>query len=265
MRRFRKVTVIGLLTAGLGIGGFAIPLSAADALVHAVYKRQLYTQTDAGTPTATPCGCVFTAVVEAAGSNDVMEAVVSSTTGAGGGLAPQYEEEFLPARWVHALISGFPDQAALDAAWMNGEFSFSIAGRSEGHSRPSVHLSGDEYPSSAPHIRNFEAAQSVDASKDFVLGWEGFENGSTNDLVFVSIRKMPEETTVFNTPFIEETGRLDGTTSVVTIPGGVLKPGTEYLAYVRFDKVISRTRSGNAGGIGVASYSKGTHFSLKTR
>jgi hypothetical protein len=254
-----------LLMAGLGVGGGAIRISAADALLHAVFKRQIYAQTDAGTPAATPCGCIFTAVVEAAGSNDVTEATVASTSGAGGGLALQYEEEFLPGRWIHSMVSGFPDQKALDAAWMNGEYSFSIKGKSESHAKPSLHLSGDDYPSNPPHIRNFDAAQSVNASQAFVLGWEGFEEGTTNDFVYVSIRKLPEETTVFNTPFIEEPNRLNGTATVVSIPAGVLKPGTEYVAYVRFDKVMSRTQGGAGGGIGVASYSKGTHFSLKTR
>jgi hypothetical protein len=265
MRRDLQTAGIGLAIAVIVAGGGAFRVSGGDALLHCVYKRQLFTQTDAGSPTPQSCGSVFCALVEASGSNSVASAQVSSTTGAGGGLTAQYEEEFLPSRWVYSLLGAFPDKEALDAAWMNGEFSFSITGASDGASAPTLHLSGDAYPANPPHIRNFNDAQAVDASKSFVLGWEGFDEGTTNDFVFVSVRKMPEETTVFNTPFLEETGRLDGTATVVSIPAGTLKPGSEYYCYVRFDKVISRTGSGTGGGAGVASYSKGTHFVLKTR
>jgi hypothetical protein len=51
---------------------------------------------------------------------------------------------------------------------------------------------------------NFEAAQAVDSTKEFVLHWGAFEEGTTNDFTFVLIRRAQDGKPVTNTLFIAE-------------------------------------------------------------
>ena len=244
----------------------SLPLSvrAADVSLYAVYKRQVYFQADAGAPALQCSPYIFNAVVEPTGSNSVTAAVLTAPNTNQIPLAFWHENEILPRRWLWAMCAIYPTQTALDAAWPNGNYSFSISGATDGLKTPALNLPGDFYPPKPPHIQNYLEAQMVDASQDFVLRWDAFESGTTSDFVLVAIRNKADCNPVFNTPFLEEPNNLNGTATSVVIPAGTLKPGEHYDAYVRFDKIIARDTTSYPGAIGHVSYAKGTHCSLNT-
>jgi hypothetical protein len=203
-------------------------------------------------------------MIEAAGSNAVSSASLGLSNTPPRSLEPGIEAEFLPYRWVSLAVAAYPDQAALDAAWPNGDCTFSIFGASDGAKTATLKLTGDAYPAQPPHILNYADTQKVDASKDFTLKWDPFVGGTTNDFCFVLIKKVTNDLPVTNTPFIGEPNTLDGTVDEIVIPAGTLAPGEDYDVYVRFDKVVDRNTTSYPGTVGVASYASGTHLLLKT-
>jgi hypothetical protein len=254
------------LKAGLVLAFLAIawlPANAADINLYAIYKRQVFVQTNSGVPSPRCCSFMFDAIVELTESNSITAAALAAPGGTQTALPVSEEQEFLPHRWMSWTCGSFPNQEALDSAWANGEYTFFIFGTRDKLMTPGLKLSGDAYPTNAPHVQNFVEAQSVDAAQNFAVRWDPLPEGTTNDVVFVSVRSVAGNTTVFNTPFLKGEGTLDGTASAVTIPAGTLAPGCEYDVYVRFDKVSQRNVEA-AGVVGQASYAVGTHFSLKT-
>jgi hypothetical protein len=252
---------VGLVLSFLGLAW--LPAKAADVNLYAIYKRQVYVQTNSSIPAPRCCSFMFDAIVELTESNSITAAGLAAPGGAQTALAVSQEKEFLPHRWMSWTCGSFPNREELDSAWASGEYTFFIFGTRDKLMTPALKLSGDAYPTNAPHVQNFVEAQSVDATQDFVVRWDPLPEGTTNDVVFVSVRSLAGNTSVFNTPFLKGEGMLDGTASSVTIPAGTLAPGSEYDVYVRFDKVSERNVD-SKGVIGQASYAVGTHFSLKT-
>jgi hypothetical protein len=259
--RVRNGFGVGLTMAFLWLA--YAPGMAADISLVALYKRQVFVQTNAG-PAFPRCSpFMFDAIVELAGSNSVAAAAVAAPGGAQTALTVSEEREFLPRRWFSWTCGSFPTQEALETTWPNGKYSFFIFGISNRFTAPALSLAGDTYPTNAPHIQNFVEAQAVDPATDFSLRWDAFPEGTTNDVVFVSVRSVAEQVAVFSTAFLKREGGLDGTATAVTIPAGILAAGQDYDVYVRFDKVLERNEV-MPGVAGLASYASGTHFILKT-
>jgi len=240
-----------------------IAMAGPDVTVYTVYKRQVFTQTNSEAPSPRCCSWIFDAVVEHASSNSA-----SAMLGVGGKpaihLETGYAVEFLPMRWISLAYSTYPDQKALDERWPNGEYTFSIFGGNDGAKTSVLKLSGDAYPN-APHIQNYAEAQAVDSGKDFSVRWDSFEEGTTNDSIFVLVTRARDQQPISNTSFVGEANALDGTANSVVISGGTLAANEEYDVYVRFDKIVATDGSSYLGAFGQASYAAGTHFMLKTR
>ena len=253
-----------LILSGVILVSPVRPLKAADVSVFAIYKRQVYVQTNEAAPVLKCCPYVFDAIVELTSSNSVSSATVGLSNSPARPLENGFEAEFLPLRWVSLNCAVFPDQNALDTTWPDGDYTFSIFGATDGAVTSTLNLSGNDYPAQPPHIQNFAEMQSVDASKDFTLRWDTFVGGTTNDFCFVLLKRARDETPVSNTPFIGEPNALDGTIGEIVIPAGTLVPSEDYDVYVRFDKVVARNTTSYPGVVGHASYACGTHVSLKT-
>src|SRR5262249_1042173 len=113
----------------------------------------------------------------------------------------------------------FGTKAALDSAYANGTYTLSLKTHDDGAKTLVFSLTGDTYPA-IPHISNWNDTQSVDRGKDFVLTWDAFPGGTTNDYVQVQIEdNSTNSQTIFDTPQYSETNYLNGTSTSVTIPG----------------------------------------------
>jgi hypothetical protein len=259
--RIRNGIRVGLLVAFFWLA--CKPAQAAEISLVALYKRQVFVQTNAGPPAPRCSPYMFDAIVELAGSNSISAAALAAPGGSQTALTVSEGREFVPRRWFSWTCGSYSNLEELESAWPNGKYSFFIFGSSNRLMTPTLSLGGDAYPTNAPHIQNFTEAQAVDPAKDFAVRWNPLPGGTTNDLVFVSVRSLADQGAVFSTAFLKGEGALDGSATDVTIPAGTLVPGQDYDVYVRFDKVLERSDV-IADVVGLASYASGTHFIMKT-
>jgi hypothetical protein len=261
VRSFRGIHIgcIALLSGSVVSSTFA-----SDVSLYAVYKRQVYVQTNDAAPALRCCPYVFNAVVAQTASNSVSAAAVAASNGTQTPLTSSEEKEFLPLSWVASACETYPDGDAFDANWIAGDYTFLIFGAHDSPATAVLNLAGESYPSQPPRISNFADTQVIDVSRDFTVRWDPFADGTTNDLIFMSVRSLPDHLPVFSTAFLEDGKSLDGTANSTIIPAGTLSPDTEYEIYVRFDKVAQRNEVGYPGVKGLASYASGTRCPIKT-
>lgn len=108
----------------------------------------------------------------------------------------------------------------------------------------------------APHLTNYTAAQSVNPTQPFVLGWDAFPGGVSTDFVSVVIGS------VFSSTNIGSPGALPGTATSLTIPAGTLQPDSIYDSLISFYRFVSTTNgSGYVTGVYRATF---TDFTLIT-
>ena len=78
-------------------------------------------------------------------------------------------------------------RTAIDAAYPNGNYALIINAVNDGTKSNLLSVTGNTYPVTTPHISNFTAAQAIDPCVDFVLTWDAFSGGTTNDYVQLEI------------------------------------------------------------------------------
>src|SRR5262249_7893714 len=156
----------------------------------------------------------------------------------------------------------FSTKSALDAAFPNGNYQFSVATFNDGTRTPALNLSSELYPN-APHIANWTAAQTLDANADFTLMWDAFSGGTSGDFVQLSIESQGDEV-IFETPDVFLANALDGTRTSATIPGGTLAPNQTYHGRLLFAKVRSRDTNSYPAVPGLTAFFRQTGFSLRT-
>lgn len=108
----------------------------------------------------------------------------------------------------------------------------------------------------APHLTNYMAAQAVNASQPFTLGWDAFTGGTAADAIFVQVGD------VFSSPDIRTAGALSGTARSIVIPAGTLQPASSYDATVAFYRYVAMS---NGTSYATTVYrATSTHFTLIT-
>ncbi len=229
--------------------------SSADVNIFGAVKGQAFEQTDTGPPqlrTGTPFQ--FRAFVELTAPASVTTARVTVPGGAVKTLTP----ETMSLNFGENLSS----QAALDFAYPNGPFTLKLETVHDGTVTSALDLTGNAYPNT-PHVSNYTAAQTIEATADFTLTWDAFAGGGLNDLILVRIEDA--EQTVFETSARpDEQDGLNGMATSVTIPARTLIAGKTYEATVLFAKATDVDFTTYAGVIGFGGYFKSTRFSLKT-
>jgi hypothetical protein len=159
----------------------------------------------------------------------------------------------------------FTSQAQMDAIYPNGNHSFSLRTVHQGTNNVTVPLTGNLYPA-APVINNFAAAQSVNSSNSFVLGWNPFTNGTANDFILVEINERLGTNgflDIFRTPNIGEPGVLDGTATSVSIPASTFAAGSTYDVSITFVKGVHLSTAGYPPLV-AGAYGAETSFKLVT-
>jgi hypothetical protein len=124
------------------------------------------------------------------------------------------------------------NQATFELAFAQGTYTFTIEAATSNQTFAVV-LPTDMPQPNAPHLTNYTAAQAIDATKDFTIGWDAFVGGAgSSNLVFFSIDTSGGN--VFATGDLGTTNALDGTAQSVTIPANTLYPGSSYSGSVLF-------------------------------
>jgi hypothetical protein len=135
----------------------------------------------------------------------------------------------------------------------------------DGDQFPVLQLPVPVYPN-APHITNYTSAQTINPNSDFLLHWEPFSGGTTNDFFWLKITDT-NETPVFQLvwspdPVFEDWA--DGTATTSTIPAGWLEPNRTCLGVLRFIRVVNVNDIDYAGAYGQTFVSAQTVFNLAT-
>lgn len=239
------------------IGSAAGMLMAADVSFMGVVKGVAHWQTGPTTVALESNPFQFNAFLDPSAPGRVLSA---SVTVAGRTATPLGSDG---DSWD--LFSGFSSQAALEAAYPNGNFTLSIIGQNDGARSVVVLLAGDAYPA-IPTLNGFNALQSVAAGSPLTLSWQPFTGGTATDFVQLEIRTSggQSDETVFETAGPGEPGSLNGTHTSVTVPAGALTAGRSYSGRLLFARILELDTSYGQGVSAIAGYYRETGFPLVT-
>jgi len=123
-------------------------------------------------------------------------------------------------------------------------------------------LGADNYPASAPRIRNLAALQSLHAGQPFTVQWDAMPNGTTSDWIFVEI--WDGDLLVARSPLTGQAGALDGAATAFTVSGGLPAISHTYEVYIAFVKVVKRDTQTEPGAVGVAGFAKTTGAEIRS-
>jgi hypothetical protein len=256
MRYFGSWLLRGCLAALLLAGSVPANASASDISLYVpAAKGQLFDQFTSGAPTLSATGFMYQASATGSGSNTVLNASV--LTPGGSNLVLTLTD---PATSKFQIQSLFIDQPSLDTVFTNGTYQMTIVTTNDGTLTPALDLTGDDYPN-PPQVLNFDAAQVIETSTNFVFVWGSFTNGTTNDAISFEIDDGSGNT-ITNTPDIGQPGQLDGTVTNFTIAAGMLTAGTTNTGHLEFIKVTASDTNSVPGALGITGYFAETQFSI---
>jgi hypothetical protein len=218
-----------------------------------VGKVHHYNQTSAGAPTLdpfTPYG--FSGVTSLSSNRTATSVTLTLPTAAVSNLThlpPPSAEIFIMSPFDTSL-------STYDATFPAGNYSFFVQAASSNQTVVVNLPTAASMPQpGAPHLTNYLAAQAVDPSQTFVLGWDAFPGGTAADYVDVDIGDA------YRSPEPGSPGALTGTARTFTIPAGTLQPDSTYLSRVGFFRHVGTT---NANYVTAAYRATYTEFSLIT-
>ncbi len=149
------------------------------------------------------------------------------------------------------------NQATFESTYPQGNYVFNVTGNS--NQQVTVNMPTSMAQPNAPHISNFTAAQSVNASNAFTVTWDAFQGGTAADYIGLSVDD--DSGVAFHTPYPGTNGVLVGTALSATIPAHTLVAGSNYTAEVvfyRFTTVSNKTYAT------VGYRASGTQFNIIT-
>jgi hypothetical protein len=160
------------------------------------------------------------------------------------------------------IHESFASQAALDAAFTNGNYTFAMATRNDGNQSPVLTMPVAVYPA-APRLSNFAAAQAINPASPFLLEWTNPADATGNDILWVVIFDS-NDSIVFSTPYppLNPSTRLNGTDTSVVVPANTLSPGAAYTGSIGFYRMTSVNRTSYPGVVGVTLVAAQTAFPL---
>ena len=146
--------------------------------------------------------------------------------------------------------------ATFNTTFPSGSYMFNVRAAASNQT-VTVNFPASLVQPGAPHVSNYAAAQTVDASQPFTLMWDAFPGGTAADFVSVVIGDS------FSSTNAGLPGALPGTATSITIPAGRLQAGSNYDSTIGFYRFIG-TSNGNSYATLVYRATT-TQFTLGTR
>ena len=125
------------------------------------------------------------------------------------------------------LAEEYTNQVSLDAARPAGNYTLQLTQTTGGQRSAVLTITANDWPTT-PHILNLPALQSVNATNDFVVQWNGLVSPQPNDFITISIG--PD----FYAPDPCVPRPLPNTATQIVVPAGTLAPGQTYDATLSF-------------------------------
>ncbi len=222
----------GSTATGGGTGGSGTGTNAVTTFQ--VGKIHFYVQTNAAAPVLDPeIGYAFNAGTTLASNRTATNVTLTLPNANVVRLNrnPSAQEQFFFFDFTTNLT-------AFESSYPSGNQTFTVRSVNSNQTVV-VNLPAGGQPN-APHVANYAAAQSIDASQPFTLTWDPFQGGTAADAIDVSIGD------VFNSPEQGRTNALRGTATSITIPAGTLAPGSNYEASIIFIRPVATTNAGYA-------------------
>jgi hypothetical protein len=135
----------------------------------------------------------------------------------------------------HYQTGYFSNQAAMDAAFPTGTYSFQASLGGGNPDTTSFAYTADHYPASMPYLTgtDYSALQGMDPHKPFTFHFSPFDPGSlpsgNASYIFFTIFDFTKNTFVYNQTF------LPSTTTSLTLPANTLTPGDSFGYELIFD------------------------------
>jgi hypothetical protein len=164
------------------------------------------------------------------------------------------------------LTLKWPALAAMDTAAPAGAYTMVIDTLHDGQRTLPLTLPAETLTSfpPAPHVSNWTAAQSIDATRDFALTWDLFTGGTANDYILVLVGDQATSGVLFRTPDFFQPGALNGMATSLKLPGATLQPGKTYTVEIQFYKVVSVNTTGYPGVPGIVAFQSYTDLNITT-
>ena len=156
-----------------------------------------------------------------------------------------------------------PTQASLDMYYGNGNYTLAFGTPHEGNKSLTLSVSSDAFPP-APQISNFNLLQTVDASQPLTISWDSWVGGGINDSIRLRIQDA-HNNPVFETPALGKAGSLDGRTTHVDVPAGLLLLGQTYSVRLIFKRFLTLDTTTYPAVLGLSDVYAQTKFKLQTR
>jgi hypothetical protein len=251
---------------GQGVTGIAVyytetrfPLVAAstpDVRQILLAKGVSYGQTAAGIPVAADQPYQLMAQVVAQ-AGDVISASLQPPSGSAVPLSFNGSDKF-------RIKPTYRSQAALDADFPNGSYTFTVQTVHNGLRTVPLTLTGNSYPN-APQLVNFTAAQAINPAAEFTISWNAFAGGTAGDYVKFFLEDGSGNS-VLTTPDLGAPGALTGISpNSITIPANTLAPGTTYKCQLLFARLTQVNSTSYGLGVnGYAAYVAQTQFPAVT-
>jgi hypothetical protein len=152
----------------------------------------------------------------------------------------------------------YSSQSALNSAFPNGGYTLTANTADDGQKAFSLSLIGDAYPA-APFITNYIALQSANVSQPITLDWAAQPGGTAIDPLTFLIADQDRDT-IYQSPFPNQPGALNGTDTSAVIPAGTLSPGQTYLGELAFYNGIDEDTTTYPGALALVGYQSFTDF-----
>jgi hypothetical protein len=221
----------GSFTTGTGGGGGGGGGTGTNQYTSfSVGKGFAYDQTSTGAPTPdTNVPYLFVGSIVLSSNRSAVSATLTLPSASVSNLMqnPIHPEQFL-------LSVGNTNQAIMDSTFGTGNYVFNVTAATS-NQQVTVNLPSTLVQPNAPHLTNYTAAQAVNPTQLFTLGWDPFTNGTATDYVYVVIGND------FSTPLLGASNALTGTATSVQIPANTLKLNTNYGASISFYRMVSTT------------------------
>jgi Bacterial Ig-like domain len=161
----------------------------------------------------------------------------------------------IPAETIpghYNLTACFSNATDLESTFPDGDYMFNLPSPPTVTSLPMTLPGTIAFPSPAPHLTNYGAAQAIDAAQPFVLGWD--QAPGSVDCIYVEIYGA------FATPALGQAAALNGAARSVTVPAHTLAQDRTYTGAITFYDLVLATNQ----YVTLAYRATTTEFSLAT-
>src|SRR5439155_20239734 len=139
---------------------------------------QMFQQLSSSTPTIMTTGFAFHADCRGVESDSIIAGTVQPPTG--GSQTLQRND---PGSRQLEFNDQFTSKSALDNAYhSSGSYTLSLDTQNQGTQLAALNLPADNYPTT-PQLANFAAAHTINSATNFIVRWNAFSGGTTNDYI----------------------------------------------------------------------------------